>query len=152
MKTDQFKVIKTEKTLNSLLRNTLAVIAGIIAGGLTNMLLIMVSGQIIPSPEGLDTSNAVTLQNTIHLLEPQHFIMPFLAHALGTLVGTFVGVKLSVAGELKVALVIGLFFLLGGLGNVRMIPSPAWFNALDLLVAYVPMAWLGLKLSGRKAV
>jgi hypothetical protein len=27
-----------------------------------------------------------------------------------------------------------------------MIPAPAWFIALDLIAAYLPMAWLGAKL------
>ena len=26
-----------------------------------------------------------------------------------------------------------------------MIPAPAWFIATDLLLAYLPMAWLGLR-------
>jgi hypothetical protein len=31
-----------------------------------------------------------------------------------------------------------------------MIPAPTWFVALDLLVAYFPMAWLGIQVSTRK--
>ena len=27
-----------------------------------------------------------------------------------------------------------------------MIPAPAWFIALDLIVAYIPMAWIGGRL------
>jgi hypothetical protein len=34
-------------------------------------------------------------------------------------------------------------FLLGGIANVAMLPAPLWFSALDLLLAYLPMAWLG---------
>jgi hypothetical protein len=30
-----------------------------------------------------------------------------------------------------------------------MIPAPAWFIALDLLVAYLPMAWLATQLGAR---
>jgi hypothetical protein len=30
-----------------------------------------------------------------------------------------------------------------------MIPAPTWFIALDLLAAYLPMAWLGLLLADR---
>lgn len=30
-----------------------------------------------------------------------------------------------------------------------MIPAPTWFIALDLVVAYIPMAWLGLTLANR---
>ncbi len=33
---------------------------------------------------------------------------------------------------------------------VLQLPSPMWFNALDLIVAYIPMAYLGGKLVNRK--
>jgi len=31
----------------------------------------------------------------------------------------------------------------GGIGAVAMIPAPLWFSVLDLLLAYLPAAWLG---------
>ena len=38
--------------------------------------------------------------------------------------------------------------MLGGIAAVRMMPStPAWFAALDLGVAYLPMGWLGARLA-----
>jgi hypothetical protein len=30
-----------------------------------------------------------------------------------------------------------------------MIPAPAWFIALDLIVAYLPMAWLAVRVGTR---
>lgn len=30
-----------------------------------------------------------------------------------------------------------------------MIPAPAWFIALDLLAAYLPMAWLSIQIGTR---
>lgn len=32
---------------------------------------------------------------------------------------------------------------------VLMLPSPMWFDILDLGVAHLPMSWLGWKLAGR---
>jgi len=40
--------------MNNTLRNILAVIAGLLAGGLLNMAIIMVSVKIIPPPAGVD--------------------------------------------------------------------------------------------------
>ena len=42
--------------------------------------------------------------------------------------------------------IVGAFYLLGGIAASSMIPAPLWFIALDLVVAYIPMAWLALKL------
>ena len=47
---------------------------------------------------------------------------------------------------------LGAFFLLGGIVNVFMLPSPAWFTVLDLVGAYIPMGWLGGRWAGASAV
>jgi hypothetical protein len=85
------------------------------------------------------------LAATMHLLEPKHFIFPFLAHALGTLVGGAIAAAIAANRKLTYAIVIGVFFLAGGVLNAFWLPSPGWFNALDLVLAYIPMAWLGFK-------
>jgi len=84
------------------------------------------------------------------LFEPKPFIFPFLAHALGTFVGAFVAARLAANNKMRLAIGIGFLFLVGGITNALMLPAPAWFIILDLLIAYIPMAWLGGKLgSGR---
>ena len=113
------------------------------------MALISVSGAIIPPPAGADVTTSEGLKATMHLFEPKHFIFPFLAHALGTLVGAFVTAWLAVYNKIRLALVIGFFFLAGGVASVMMLPSPTWFAALDVVVAYIPMAYLGGKLGKR---
>jgi hypothetical protein len=40
-------------------------------------------------------------------------------------------------------------FLCGGVAASFMIPAPAWFITLDLLAAYLPMAWLGVRMGHR---
>jgi hypothetical protein len=69
--------------------------------------------------------------------------MPFLAHALGTLLGALITAYLVVAEPKKWALFIGCFFLIGGVSNVVMLPSPIWFAVVDITIAYIPMAYLG---------
>jgi hypothetical protein len=36
--------------------------------------------------------------------------------------------------------------MLGGITNAFLLPAPIWFIALDIVLAYLPMAWLGGKL------
>ena len=133
--------------MNPILRNIVAVIAGIIIGSTVNMGLIMVSGYIIPPPNGVDVTTMEGLKESMHLFEPKHFIFPFLAHALGTFVGAFITVMLAASHKLWFALLIGFFFLIGGIANIIMLPSPVWFTILDLVGAYIPMAWLAFKLN-----
>jgi hypothetical protein len=131
--------------MNPTLKNILAVIAGIIVGSMVNISIIMVSGSVIPPPEGGDITTMEGLKATIHLFEPKHFIFPFLAHALGTLIGAMVAAKIAGSRPRIMALVIGAFFFVGGTINVFSLGGPMWFNALDLLAAYLPMAYLGGK-------
>lgn len=133
--------------MNSKIRNVLAVIVGLIAGSAVNMGLVMVGAQIIPPPAGVDVTNVESIKASIHLFESKHFIVPFLAHALGTLVGAYVTVIIATACRLTLGLVIGILFLLGGITNAFMLPSPAWFVVVDLVGAYIPMAWIGTKLT-----
>ena len=133
----------------NLLRNVLAVFAGIVIGGVVNMAIITVSPLLIPPPAGVDVSNAESLAKAIHLFEPRHFAMPFLAHAVGSLVGALVAYLIAATARAPIAYAIGAFFLLGGVAASLMIPAPAWFIALDLVVAYLPMAWLGILIGTR---
>lgn len=135
--------------MNSLVKNILAIIAGFIIGSGVNMGLVMLGPQIIPAPAGADITTAEGLKATMHLFTPKNFIFPFLAHALGTFAGAFTAAKTAASQGMKFALGIGIFFMAGGIANVLMLPSPAWFNALDLIFAYLPMAYIAGKLAAK---
>jgi len=110
--------------MNPIVRNILAVIAGLVVGGAVNMGIIMISGSIIPPPEGVDNTTMEGLKAGMHLFQPKHFILPFLAHALGTFVGALLAAIIAATHKMKFALSIGIFFLVGGIANVIMLPSP----------------------------
>lgn len=135
--------------MNPIVRNILAVVAGLILGGMVNLGIITISGSIIPPPEGADVTTPEGLKASIHLFEPKHFLMPFLAHALGTFVGALVAALIAANRKMLFAIVIGLFNLTGGIVAVTMIPAPMWFNVTDLVLAYIPMAVAGGKLGSR---
>lgn len=133
--------------MNPILRNVLVVIAAVLIGGTLNMLIITFSGKVIPPPEGADLRTMEGLKASMHLMQPKHFLMPFLAHALGTLLSSFLVVKWMKKNQQKYAVGIGVWFLIGGAMNVYMLPSPLWFTVTDLILAYIPMAYLGYRLA-----
>jgi|TARA_B110001454_G_C12577435_1_gene374581 uncharacterized membrane protein YqgA involved in biofilm formation len=135
--------------MNKIVRNVLAVITGIILGSAVNMGIIMLQGYFIALPEGVDVTNTESLQSSMHLFGPKHFIFPFLAHAIGTLVGAYLSARIAANHKMQFALGIGIFFLIGGISMVFMMPAPVWFLILDLSVAYVPMGWLSGRLATR---
>lgn len=134
--------------MHPILKNMLAVIVGTLCGGTVNGLLILNSASIIAPPEGADLTTAEGLTAAMSMMEPRHFLIPFLAHALGTLIGAFLTDKIAANYKMPLALFIGLLFFIGGTVNVMMLPSPLWFNVVDLVGAYFPMAWIGGKLAG----
>ncbi|MDB9775595.1 hypothetical protein OAB47_05115 [Vicingaceae bacterium] len=135
--------------MKNLLRNILALLLGLFVGGTVNMGIITISGSIIPPPEGTDTTTMEGLKAAMELFEMKHFIFPFLAHAIGTLVGGLLASLIAASHQLKLALVIGAFFLIGGITMVLSVPSPLWFTIIDLGLAYIPMAWIGWKITRR---
>lgn len=135
--------------MNPIVRNVLAVLAGLVIGNLVNMGIIMISGSIIPPPQGVNVADMESIKANMHLFEPKHFLMPFLAHALGTLTGAIAAARFAATNNMRLAIGIGIFFLIGGIAAVMMLPSPLWFTIVDLVLAYIPMAWLGGKIAGK---
>ncbi|MBB1088628.1 hypothetical protein H4F99_09020 [Lysobacter sp. SG-8] len=135
--------------MHPIVRNVLGVVLGLVVGSAVNMAIISFGPMLVPPPAGVDVMDPDSLAQGMHLFEPKHFLVPFLAHALGTLVGATIASAVAARRKGVMAAVVGVFFLAGGIAAATMIPAPAWFIALDLLLAYLPMAWLGHWIAGR---
>ena len=122
------------------LRIIFSLILGVFSGSIVNILLIMLGSYIISAPESFNPMNAKDW--TIAL-----FIFPFLAHSVGTLAGSFVAAKASKNYHISISLMVGLWFLAGGIYMTTIIPAPAWFETLDIIICYIPMAYIGWNLS-----
>lgn len=133
--------------MNSILRNVLAVILGAVVCVALNGLLLNLMMKVILPPAGFRPNDPTTYG----LLEARHYLSPFVAHALPSLIGGLLAALIAASHRMTCALVVGGLHLLGGILAAIMIPAPTWFIALDLVVAYLPMAWLGGKLGGRPA-
>ncbi|MCU0411690.1 MAG: hypothetical protein MUF82_04060 [Bacteroidetes bacterium] len=136
--------------MNAILRNILAVVVGVVLGSIVNMAIIMVSGSIIPPPAGANTTTMEGLKASMHLFEPKHFLMPFLAHAMGTFIGALAAGFIAQSHKMKFSLAIAVLFLVGGIINVLLLPSPLWFTVLDLAGAYLPMGYVAGVLAKRQ--
>ena len=137
--------------MHPILRNILAVVVGVIVGAMVNMGLIMAGMALLPPPDGVNIEDVASINAHIHEYTFAQLMVPFIAHAMGTLVGAFLAAKIANARKMVFALLIGLVFLWCGVDMVRMISAaPIWFDVLDLVVAYIPMAMLGGNLAMRK--
>ncbi len=131
-----------------ILFSVLATIGGLFLGGMLNGAILFGGGALLPPPEGVDVNNIESINAHIHEYSVLQLMVPFAAHAAGTLLAAFLAARFAPAGKLVVALVIGGLFLAAGISAVIMISnSPLWFSGLDLIVAYIPMALLGWRLA-----
>ncbi len=134
--------------LKTAVRNVLVVLAGVVVGSLVNMGLVNIGPLVVPLPDGADVSTMESLRASMKLFTPVNFIFPFLAHALGTLSGAFIAAKFAASHSTQLAIGIGVLFLAGGIAAVYMFGGPLWFILADLLVAYIPMGYLGAFFAG----
>ena len=131
-----------------LFRNVLAIVVGVVIGAPVNMGRVVTGSRTVPPPTGVDVTTVEGLRAGMPLMQPMNFLFPFLAHSVGTLAGAFVAAKLAASRRLPIALSIGVVFLVGGVMMVYEVGGPAWFIAADLLLAYLPAAYLGAWLAG----
>jgi hypothetical protein len=136
--------------MNPIVFNIIAVICGFVVGSAVNLLIIYYGPFVVPPPEGVDTTTVEGLKEGLHLMDPIHYIVPFAAHFAGTFAGAFVAGRIAVTHKTKFALSIGFLFLIGGIVAGFMIPAPGWFIAVDLILAYIPAAYLAAKLQQGK--
>jgi hypothetical protein len=134
----------------TILRNILAVVIGLLIGNIVNGSIIMISPSVIPPPPGADYITEEGLKATMNMMEPKHFFMPWLAHALGTFAGALVAVLIATTHKKTFAYFIAGLFMLGGIYMVIILPSPLWFTLSDLGLAYFPMALCAIKLGVKK--
>ncbi len=133
--------------MKSRARNAIAVITGVVCGSVLNFALVSAGMELFPLPPGTDPSSMEDLRRVMRTLPPENFMFPFLGHALGTAAGAYLTSKFAASHQRRLSLSIGVFFLLGGLAMILNCGGPVWFIATDLLLAYLPMAFVGHRLS-----
>jgi hypothetical protein len=136
--------------MHPILRNLLALLAGLFIGGSLNMAVIVVGGMLFPPPEGVDVNDLASINAHIGDYSVLQLMVPLLAHALGTFIGALIVARFAASWQMPLALLVGLLFMAGGFMALQQIPdSPCWFAVADLGLAYIPMAWAGAR-SGRR--
>jgi len=133
--------------MNPVLRNILAIVIGALACMLLNGFLLGLMMQLVGTPQGFDPNK----MDTYSLLQAKHYLSPFVAHALPSLIGGAIAALIAATHKMTFALVVGGLHLLGGLIAAFLVPAPVWLIVLDLVVADLPMAWLGGWLATRSS-
>lgn len=132
-----------------MIRKVLALLSGLIAGGVFNMALVSVSHVMYPLPQGIDPNDFEAFRAHVEANGmPTGAMMIVLgAHAGGSFVSGFVCGLIARRSWYIAAVILGVFWTCGGIAMLMMIPAPIWFAVADVLL-YVPAAVGGVMLGG----
>ncbi len=128
--------------MKNFLRNFVGLLGGVTLGAAVNGGIIALQPYLLSLPQGVDPNNIDSLIKAMGDFEWHHFVMPFVAHALGTFSGAYFAVRITRQRPLFKAMAISAIFLLGGIQMVQLLPAPLWFEIVDLTLAYLPMGGL----------
>ena len=114
------------------MRAVLGVIAGFIVAFVCVQAAEMITHQLYPFPPGADMRDMATIKRFVATLPLQAFVIVLAGWLVGALLGTFIAAKI---GQSRVpAYVLGALLLCLGIVNSIIIPQPAWFTAVSIVI------------------
>ena len=130
-------------------RRIFAVVAGVIGGGIFNMLLVNASHILFPLPADVDPNDLESLKAyvTENGLPTGALVMILLAHSGGSFFSGFIGGLIVRRTWILAAIGFGILWTCGGIAMLMVLPAPIWFAVADTLL-YIPAALLGMRLGG----
>ena len=124
-----------------MLRNALALLAGLAVGMTLNMAIIQLNTQVLfPMPTGTDTSDPEAFNAYLATLPALAFIVTIAAHLAQSFFGALVAARLATSHRGALAMAVGLLSLAGGVAAFAMFDGPTWM-AIEFPL-YLVTAWL----------
>ena len=126
------------------MRGVLGVIAGFVAAFVCVQGAEMFVHHLYPFPPGADMHDMATIKAFVATLPLQALVLVLAGWLVGTLLGTFIAVKI---GRSRIpAYVLGVLLLCGGIANSIIIPQPVWFTAVSIAI-FIVMPFAGIALA-----
>ena len=123
-----------------MIRNIVAVFAGLSAGMIWNFALIDLNMRVLYPPQTpFDMSDSAAFEQYLSSLPPQAFICVLLAHVGQAFFGGRVAARLSNEHYMIPVMIVGALSMVGGIVAFITIPGPNWL-AIEFLL-YLPLAY-----------
>lgn len=117
-----------------MLKNILAVVAGIITASVCIWLVETLNHFLHPFPGGIKPKDMDGFKSYVENLPFSGKFMVIVGYAFGALVSGFVATKVSKNEKPNSALVCGVIFMIFTIYNMYVLPTPIWFWVLGILV------------------
>ncbi len=124
-----------------MLRNTGAVVAGLIIGMIFNMAIVTLSSEVLfPMPEGTSFEDTEKFNAYLATLPTSAFLLAMLAHLGQSFIGGWIAARLATSMVMTMAMMVGILSMFAGIANMMMIELPSWM--LIEMPLYLAVAWL----------
>lgn len=132
--------------MNPKFKALLAILAGVLSGGIVIALIEMLSPHT--PPPGTNVNDPEQLGAWIATLPLEAFVVLLLAYFLGSAVGGYVANRIAAKTPYRPALIVGVGLFVAGLMNLIAISHPLWFALLSSITYFVG-AWIGGRVANR---
>jgi hypothetical protein len=126
-----------------MLRSVLAVILGLVLGGLVVFGMEMLGHILYPHPEGLDPQDMEAVRAYVATAPTGALLTVLLGWFVGTLCGATLAVRVS--GRPRPAYVVGAVQLTAGVLNLVMLGAHPWWFWMPGLLVFPAAAWLAAR-------
>jgi hypothetical protein len=124
-----------------MIRNIVAVIAGLVVGMLVNMALVLLNVYVFfPMPPGTDMADPEQFNAYIATLPTAAFFLVLAAHLGQSFVGGWAAARIGSSRPMMLAMIVGVGTLAGGIINMMTVKGPTWMYIE--LPLYLVVAWL----------
>ena len=130
------------------MKNTLAVIAGLIVAIIIFSLFEYISTIIYPFPKDIDISNETAMKEYVSTLPSPVLLIILAGYAIGSFVAGLVIGSVSKSSEKKLPFIAGSILTIAAIINLATIPHPIWFMIINLLL-YIPLTITGNSITGK---
>ena len=127
-----------------LLRNILALLAGVFAGVVLVSAIQFVNNRLYPTPEGFDPRNAEMMRQYVATLPLAAFLIVLLSYLVGFTAAVGLAARLSATAHQRQGVLVAAFFGAVSVLNLRAFPHPVWFWVGNLVVLLAAI-WFGLR-------
>lgn len=124
---------------NPLLRNTLAVLGGLVVGFIVVTILETIGHVLFPLPEGIDPMSVESIKANMHLVPIGSFLFVAIAHFFGIICAMLVARRISRQSFIPSYIVASVMVALTVL-NLMLLPHPFWFLVVDIIAVDVGAA------------
>ena len=123
-----------------MIRNIVAVIAGLVVGMLVNMALVLLNVYVFfPMPPGTDMADPEQFNAYIATLPTVAFFVVLAAHLGQSFVGGWTAARIGSSRPMMLAMIVGVGTLAGGIINMMTVKGPTWMYIE--LPLYLVVAW-----------